>query len=210
VPTTDYLWGKGILPFLKVDAGMLPADDDVQLMKPIPDFDALLEKAVANKIFGTKMRSVIQHANPEGVRAIAAQQFEFAKKIIGYGLIPIIEPEVDIHAPDKAEAEVVLLEELYRGLLELAPEDKVIFKLSLPSVDNFYRTLMENPHTLRVVALSGGYSQAEAVEILRRNNGVTASFSRALAEGLYVNQTDEEFNAALSKSIAAIAEASNT
>jgi len=209
LPTTDYLWGKGILPFLKIDAGLDAEAGRAQLMKPIPGLDALLEKAVENKVFGTKMRSVIHGAEPDSVKAVVAQQFALAKKIIGYGLIPIIEPEVDIYAPDKAEAEVMLLEALYRELLELHPEDKVIFKLSLPSADNFYRTLMENPHTLRVVALSGGYSQAEAIEILRRNNGVIASFSRALAEGLHADQTDEEFNATLGKSIEAIAAASN-
>ena len=210
LPTTDYLWGKGILPFLKIDAGLDAEAGRAQLMKPIPGLDALLEKAVENKVFGTKMRSVIHGAEPDSVKAVVAQQFALAKKIIGYGLIPIIEPEVDIYAPDKAEAEVMLLEALYRELLELHPEDKVIFKLSLPSADNFYRTLMENPHTLRVVALSGGYAQAEAIEILRRNTGVIASFSRALAEGLYADQTDAEFNAVLGKSIETIAEASNT
>ncbi|MCL2343278.1 MAG: fructose-bisphosphate aldolase, partial [Firmicutes bacterium] len=133
LPTTDYLWGKGILPFLKIDAGLDAEAGRAQLMKPIPGLDALLEKAVENKVFGTKMRSVIHGAEPDSVKAVVAQQFALAKKIIGYGLIPIIEPEVDIYAPDKAEAEVMLLEALYRELLELHPEDKVIFKLSLPS-----------------------------------------------------------------------------
>ena len=211
VPTTDYLWGKGILPFLKVDAGLAAENNGAQMMKPIPGLDALLEKAVKNRVFGTKMRSVIHSADPQGIKAVVAQQFELARKILGCGLVPIIEPEVDIHAPDKAQAEVVLLEELFKGLIDaLEPKDKVIFKLTLPSVDNFYHALMENPHTLRVVALSGGYSQAEADEVLRRNTGVIASFSRALAEGLRAEMSDETFNETLGASIKAIAAASST
>jgi fructose-bisphosphate aldolase class I len=208
--TTKYLCGKDILPFLKVDSGLADIGDDVQLMKPIPGLDKLLSKAVDNNIFGTKMRSVIKGANTKGIKDIVAQQFETAGKIIGYDLIPIIEPEVDINIPDKQEAEMILKKELLAGLAGLSSNDKVIFKITLPSQDNFYKELMNDPHTLRVVALSGGYPQQQANEILSRNKGLIASFSRALTEGLNVNQTDAEFDEILGRSIKAIASASAT
>jgi len=208
--TTAYLCGKDILPFLKVDVGLADINNDVQLMKPIMSLDTLLSKAVEHKVFGTKMRSVIKGANPKGIKEVVAQQFEIAKKIIGYGLVPIIEPEVDINISDKQQAEVILKQELLAGLAGLAEADKVIFKLTLPTEDNFYKDLIGAAHTVRVVALSGGYSQQEANKILSRNIGVIASFSRALTEGLDVKQTDAEFDAALGKSIKAIAAASAT
>ena len=208
--TTAYLSAKEILPFLKVDLGLADIEHDVQLMKPITGLDDLLAKALEHKVFGTKMRSVIKGANPQGIKAIVAQQFEIAKKIIGYGLVPIIEPEVDIDIPDKSQAEAILKQELLAGLSGLAPSDKVIFKLTLPAQDDFYKELMDDTHTLRVVALSGGYSQQKANEILSRNAGVIASFSRALTEGLNANQTDAEFNGVLGESIKAIAAASAT
>jgi fructose-bisphosphate aldolase class I len=208
VPTTDYLLKKGILPFLKVDLGLQELHDDVQLMKPITNLDALLKKAVANKAFGTKMRSVIKGANAKGIREIVAQQFDVARQIIGYGLVPIIEPEVDINIPDKSAAEAILKDELRKGLAALAAEQKVMLKLSLPTEDNFYQDLLADTHLVRLVALSGGYTQAQANEKLAQNSGVIASFSRALTEGLSASQTDEEFNQALSKSIQAIAAAS--
>lgn len=207
-PTTDYLWSKGILPFLKVDLGLADVNNDVQLMKPITNLDAVLKKAVVHKVFGTKMRSVIKGANAQGIKDAVAQQFEIAKKIIGYGLVPIIEPEVDINITDKQQAEVIVRQELLAGLKTLATDKKVIFKLSLPTQDNFYRELMDDPRTLRVVALSGGYTQQQANNILARNEGVIASFSRALTEGLYMNQNDEEFNKILGNSIRNITSAS--
>ena len=209
VPTTDYLLNKGILPFLKIDLGLAELNKDVQLMKPITNLDAILEKAVKNKVFGTKMRSVIKGANPEGIHDIVAQQFDIAKKVMEYGLVPIIEPEVDIHIPDKAEAEIILKDELYRGLNALSSDQKVMFKLTLPEEDNFYASLMTDPHVVRVVALSGGYTQAQANEKLSKNKGVIASFSRALTEGLFVSLSDEEFNRVLGNSIEAIVTASN-
>jgi fructose-bisphosphate aldolase class I len=208
--TTAYLRAKDILPFLKVDLGLDDVANDVQLMKPMPNLDSLLAKAVEHKVFGTKMRSVIKGANPKGIAAVVAQQFEIAKRIIGYGLVPIIEPEVDINIPDKREAEVILKKELLSGLAGLSPSDKVVFKLTLPEEDDFYKSLMDDVHTLRVVALSGGYSRQKANELLSRNKGVIASFSRALTEGLNANQTDEEFNKTLGESIKAIATASAT
>lgn len=208
--TADYLWDvKGILPFLKVDAGLADLDMGVQLMKPIPDLDALLKRAVERNIFGTKMRSLIKEANPEGIEAVLHQQFELAKKIADYGLVPIIEPEVDITIADKKEAELLLKEGIIRYLADLEDE-LVIFKLSLPSVDDFYADIMEDKHVVRVVALSGGYSREEANTLLARNHGLIASFSRALVEGLNDAQTEQEFNEMLGASIAEIAEASNT
>ncbi len=207
-PTTDYLWSKGILPFLKVDLGLADVNNDVQLMKPITNLDAVLKKAVEHKVFGTKMRSVIKGANVLGIKEVVAQQFEVAKRIISYGLVPMIEPEVDINITDKQQAEVILKQELIAGLKTLCIDKKVIFKLSLPTQDNFYRELMDDPHTIRVVALSGGYPQQQANEILARNEGVIASFSRALSEGLNANQNDEEFNKILGNSIKSIKAAS--
>jgi fructose-bisphosphate aldolase class I len=208
--TTAYLCAKDILPFLKVDSGLAEVESDVQLMKPMPGLDGLLAKAVEHKVFGTKMRSVIKGANAQGIKKVVAQQFEIAKKIIGYGLVPIIEPEVDINISDKQQAEVILKQELLAGLAGLAASDKVIFKLTLPEQDNFYKELMDDVHTLRIVALSGGYSRQKANEMLSRNTGVIASFSRALTEGLSADQTEAEFNKTLGESIKAIAAASAT
>lgn len=209
--TADFLWEKkGIVPFLKVDKGLAPLKDGVQVMKPIDGLDNLLKRANERNIFGTKMRSFIKEANTEGIKTVVQQQFDIAKQIVAAGLVPIIEPEVDIHAQDKAESERILKEEFFKHLAKLDENEKVMFKVSLPSEDNFYSDLIKDPHVVRVVALSGGYSQAEANKILARNHGMIASFSRALTEGLSANQTDEEFNAILGKSIEAIAEASNT
>ncbi|MCM3055696.1 fructose bisphosphate aldolase [Caldifermentibacillus hisashii] len=209
--TADFLWEKkGIVPFLKVDKGLAPLKDGVQVMKPIDGLDNLLKRANERNIFGTKMRSFIKEANAEGIKTVVQQQFDIAKQIAAAGLVPIIEPEVDIHAQDKAESERILKEEFFKHLAKLDENVKVMFKVSLPTEDNFYSDLIKDPHVVRVVALSGGYSQAEANKILARNHGMIASFSRALTEGLSANQTDEEFNAILGKSIEAIAEASNT
>ncbi|MFV0352375.1 MAG: fructose bisphosphate aldolase [Oscillospiraceae bacterium] len=209
--TADYLLTKkGILPFLKVDKGLAELEDGVQMMKPIEDLDALLKRAVVKSIFGTKMRSVIKEANPAGIQKVVEQQFTLAKQIFDAGLIPIIEPEVDIHSRDKQESETLLKQELKRHLAKLGKNVKVIFKLSIPSVDDFYSELMQDPHVVRVVALSGGYSQSEANEHLARNHGLIASFSRALAEGLSASQSDEAFNEMLERSVKAIAAASST
>jgi len=207
--TADYLLGKNILPFLKIDKGLNDLEDDVQTMKEIPGLEDLLKKALSYNVFGTKMRSVIKGANPIGIEKIVKQQFEIAKQIIAAGLVPIIEPEVDISIPDKAEAEVILKAELLKELAKLDDDEIVMFKLTLPSEDDFYKELTEEPHTLRVVALSGGYTRAEACEKLAANSGVIASFSRAFTEGLNVAQTDEEFDKALARSIKEIADASN-
>ena len=208
--TADFLWEKkGIVPFLKVDKGLAGLEDGVQLMKPINGLDDLLKRANERNIFGTKMRSFIREANPTGIKKIVQQQFDIANQIVEKGLIPIIEPEVDIHSADKAESERLLKEEIINQLSTFGKDVKVMFKLSLPTEDNFYSELIEDPHAVRVVALSGGYTQAEANEKLARNHGIIASFSRALTEGLTANQTDDEFNAMLSKSIQNIYEASN-
>ena len=208
--TADFLWEKkGIVPFLKVDKGLAGLEDGVQLMKPINGLDDLLKRANERNIFGTKMRSFIREADPTGIKKIVQQQFDIANQIVEKGLIPIIEPEVDIHSADKAESERLLKEEIINQLSTLGKDVKVMFKLSLPTEDNFYSELIEDPHAVRVVALSGGYTQAEANEKLARNHGIIASFSRALTEGLTANQTDDEFNAMLSKSIQNIYEASN-
>jgi fructose-bisphosphate aldolase class I len=208
--TADYLLEKGILPFLKVDVGLADLEDDVQLMKTIPGLDELLKKAVEHNIFGTKMRSVIKGANQKGIEKVVKQQFEVAKLIISNGLVPIIEPEVDINIPDKGEAEAILKVEIFKELAKLDANDKVIFKLTLPKEDNFYKDLIVEEHTIRVVALSGGYTREVACQILSKNEGIIASFSRAFTEGINVNQTEEEFNRTLEKSIKAIADASNT
>jgi fructose-bisphosphate aldolase, class I len=207
--TADYLWSvKRVVPFLKVDRGLVPEENSVQLMKPIPNLDALLATARQKGVFGTKMRSVIKRANKAGVRDIARQQFDFARQILAAGLVPILEPEVDIHSPDKAEAEELLRQNLLDGLEDVPDDQTVMLKLTLPEEDNFYRELVEHPRVLRVVALSGGYSREEANARLARNPGVVASFSRALTEGLSANQTDEEFNRALDNAIQSIYEAS--
>lgn len=209
--SADYLWSvKGVVPFLKVDKGLAPEEDGVQLMKPIPDLDALLERARQKGIFGTKMRSVIKRANEKGIKAVVDQQFEIGRRILAAGFMPILEPEVDIHAPDKAEAEAILKRYLLEGLETLDEGQQVMFKLTLPDVDDFYRELIEHPRVLRVVALSGGYTRAEANAKLARNHGMVASFSRALTEGLHVSQSDEEFDKVLDESIQSIYEASLT
>jgi fructose-bisphosphate aldolase class I len=210
-PTADYLWNvKNVVPILKVDKGLADERDGVQLMKPMPGLDALLAKAKSKGIFGTKMRSVIKQANAAGVAAVAKQQFEVGKQIIAAGLVPIIEPEVDIHCPQKAEAEVMLKACLLAELNALQPEQIVMLKLTLPEQDNFYSECIAHPNVLKVVALSGGYSREEANARLARNNGMVASFSRALAEGLSAQQSDAEFDAKLDASIESIFQASST
>ncbi|GIP38176.1 fructose-bisphosphate aldolase class 1 [Paenibacillus sp. J31TS4] len=207
--TADYLWEKkGVVPFLKVDKGLAEQENGVQLMKPITGLDELLKRAVDRNIFGTKMRSVIKEANPEGIRQVVEQQFAVGRQIVDMGLVPIIEPEVDIYSTDKEQSEALLKEVLLEQLGKLGPDVKIMLKLAIPTQDNFYKELMEDPHVVRVVALSGGYSQAEANEKLAGNQGLIASFSRALSEGLSAGQTDEEFDATLAKSIQAIYEAS--
>ncbi|HME99004.1 MAG TPA: fructose bisphosphate aldolase [Terriglobia bacterium] len=210
-PTADYLWNlKRVVPFLKVDKGLDAEKDGVQLMKPMPALGALLEKAKAECIFGTKMRSVIKQANEAGIKDIVNQQFDLAAQIIAAGLMPIVEPEVDIHCPEKGKAEGLLKEAILQKLNQLPAGQLVMLKLTLPEQDNFYADFVKHPKVLRVVALSGGYSRDEANDRLRRNRGVIASFSRALAEGLSTQQSDTEFNAMLDKSIQNIFEASNT
>ncbi|MBP1039683.1 fructose bisphosphate aldolase [Vagococcus sp. BWB3-3] len=209
LPTVDYLWEKkGILSFLKIDKGLAEEVDGVQLLKPIPDLADLLEKANDHHIFGTKERSLIKLANREGIKAVVTQQFELAKQVSAAGLVPIIEPEVAIDSPEKEEAEAMLKAELVAHLAELEPHVKVMLKLSIPTVDNFYAELAEDPHVVRVVALSGGYSQEEANEWLSRNHQLIASFSRALSEGLRFQQSPEEFNQMLEASVLAIYQAS--
>ena len=209
--TADYLWNqKRVVPFLKVDKGLAPRENGVQLMKPIPGLDQLLEKAKTRNIFGTKMRSLIHEANKEGIHAIAQQQFTLAKQIAAAGFVPIIEPEVDIHSADKADSEKLLKAEIQKHLLSLPAETRVMLKLTIPTEDNLYLDFVHNPHVVRVAALSGGYSRAEANEKLARNHGMIASFSRALAQGLNVGQTEKEFNAMLSESVQSIYQASIT
>ena len=210
-PTADYLWGaKRVVPFLKIDKGLAELRDGVQLMKPMPDLAALLQRANAKRIFGTKMRSVIQRSDAAGVRAVVAQQFEVATQILAAGLMPIVEPEVDIHCPDKAQAEALLKAELQQALGGLGAGQQVMLKLTLPSVDDFYAELTRDPRVLKVVALSGGYSRAEGNALLARNHGVIASFSRALVEGLSAPQSDADFDAELDEAIQGIYEASIT
>jgi fructose-bisphosphate aldolase, class I len=211
LPTADYLWNvKRVVPFLKVDNGLEAEKDGVQLMKPIPGLAALLEKAKAKHIFGTKMRSFIKQADEAGIKDIVRQQFELAAQIIAAGLVPIVEPEVDIHCPEKAKAERLLKAAILEKLNQLPGGQLVILKLTLPEQDNFYADFVKHPKVLRVVALSGGYSREEANNRLRRNHGIIASFSRALAEGLLAQQSDAEFNAMLDQSIQSIFEASKT
>jgi fructose-bisphosphate aldolase, class I len=210
-PAANYLWNvKGVVPFLKVDKGLDAEKDGVQLMKAIPRLAELLERAKSKRIFGTKMRSVIKQANAAGIKDIVNQQFELARQIIAAGLMPIVEPEVDIHCPEKAKAEGLLKAAILEKLNQLPADQLVILKLTLPEQDNFYADLVKHPKVLRVVALSGGYSRDEANNRLRRNHGVVASFSRALAEGLSAQQSVAEFNATLDKSIQSIFEASKT
>lgn len=210
-PTADYLWNvKQIVPFLKVDKGLEAEKDGVQMMKPMPDLAALLDKAVSKNIFGTKMRSVIKQASPGGIQNIVNQQFETAAQIIAAGLVPIVEPEVDIHCPEKSAAEALLKTALLEKLNGLGADELVMLKLTLPEEVDLYADLTSHPNLVRVVALSGGYTREEADERLRKNHGVVASFSRALLEGLSVQQTDAEFNAMLDASIQSIYEASIT
>jgi fructose-bisphosphate aldolase class I len=210
-PTADYLWNvKRIVPFLKVDKGLAAEKDGVQLLKPMPELGALLGRATAKRIFGTKMRSFIKQANGPGIRNIVTQQFEAARQIIAAGLIPIVEPEVDIHSPEKAKAEELLAAAILAELGRLAAEQLVMLKLTLPEKDDLYADLVKHPRVVRVVALSGGYSREEGNKRLRRNHGVVASFSRALVEGLSAQQSDAEYNAMLDASIQSIFEASNT
>ena len=209
--TADYLWEeKGVIPFLKIDKGLAEKQDGVQLMKDMPDLENLLYRANDKHIFGTKMRSVIHDNNPEGIRKVVKQQFEIAQKVLDAGLVPIIEPEVDIHSPHKFEAEQILKDELLDHLNDIDEKDKVIFKLTLPEEDNFYQELIEHPKVMRVVALSGGYTRQDANHKLANNKGMIASFSRALAEGLLYDQSEQDFDDLLGESIKTIAEASNT
>lgn len=206
-----YLWKvKRVIPFLKVDKGLADDVDGVQVMKPMPDLDALLVRAKSKGIFGTKMRSVIKHASAGGVAAVVEQQFVVGKQILGHGLVPIIEPEVDIHSPSKAAAEDMLRSAILDHLGTLSADQPVMLKLTLPDRDGFYQPLVDHPNVLRVVALSGGYSREEANERLARNHGVIASFSRALTEGLSAQQSDAEFDAALDAAIESIYRASIT
>lgn len=207
--TADYLWEeKGIAPFLKVDKGLQPEANGVQLMKDIPTLDELLKKGIEKHIFGTKMRSVIKSANEEGIKAIVAQQFDIAKKILSYGLIPIIEPEVDIHSVDKEKCEEILKKEIFANLDKLDKDQKIMLKLTIPSVEGFYSDVIAHDNVLRVVALSGGYTRADSNEKLAKNPGLIASFSRALTEGLNVDQTQKEFDDLLEESIDGIYQAS--
>lgn len=210
-PTADYLWNvKQVVPFLKVDQGLAVEKDGVQLMKPIAGLATLLVKAKAKRIFGTKMRSVVKQANASGIKSLVEQQFEVAGQIIAAGLLPIVEPEVDIHCPEKARAEELLKAAVLEKLNKLAEGEVVMLKLTLPEQADFYSDLIRHPRVLRVVALSGGYSQEDADARLRRDHGMVASFSRALLEGLSAQQSDAEFNAVLEKSIQSIFDASNT
>ena len=209
-PTADYLWNvKQVVPFLKVDQGLAAEKDGVRLMKPMPALAALLTKAKAKRIFGTKMRSVIKQANAAGIKNIVDQQFEVAEQIIAAGLLPIVEPEVDIHCPEKARSEELLKAAILEKLNKLSEDQFVMLKLTLPEEDDFYSDLHRHPRVVRVVALSGGYSQESADDRLRRDHGMVASFSRALLEGLSAQQSDAEFNSVLEKSIQSIYEASN-
>ena len=210
-PTADYLWKvKRVVPFLKVDQGLAAEKDGVQLMKPIPALDALLDRAKTKRIFGTKMRSVIKQADQAGIRDIVLQQFEVGQQIISADFVPILEPEVDIRCPEKAKAEQFLKAAILEKLNELPATQFVMLKLTLPEQDDFYADLIKHPRVLRVVALSGGYSREEANNRLRKQHGMVASFSRALVEGLTAQQSDAEFNALLDKSIQSIFDASNT
>ena len=209
-PTADYLWNvKRVVPFLKIDQGVAAEKDGVQLMKPMPTLGALLDKAGAKRIFGTKMRSVIKQANQAGIEDIVLQQFEVGQQIISANLVPILEPEIDIRCPQKATAEQLLKAGILKKLDELPASQFVMLKLTLPEQDDFYADFVKHPRVVRVVALSGGYSQDEANKRLRKQHGVIASFSRALVEGLTAQQSDADFNGVLDKSIQSIFDASN-
>ena len=208
-PTAQFMWEeRGVVPFLKVDKGLADAANGVKMMKPMPDLDALLSRAVAAGIFGTKMRSVIDAANAQGIKDVVAQQFEVGKQILAHGLVPIIEPEVTISIADKAQAEVMLLAALTEHLNALPAGTEVMLKLTLPEVANHYKSLVEHPAVMRVVALSGGYSRDESNSRLAQNTGVIASFSRALTEGLSAQQSDADFNATIAATIDSIYQAS--
>jgi len=210
-PAAEFLWAtKQVVPFLKIDKGLADEANGVQLMKPMPTLDDLLKKAKSKGIFGTKERSVIKQNNAEGIKAVVAQQFEVAKQVLGHGLVPIVEPEVDIKCPDKAGAEKVLKAELQAALDKLPADKQVMLKLTIPEVDNLYADLVKHPRVLKVVALSGGYSRDEANKRLAKQNGMIASFSRALTEGLTAQQSDAEFNGALDTAIESIYQASKT
>jgi fructose-bisphosphate aldolase class I len=210
-PTARYLWNeKNVVPFLKVDKGLADVENGAQVMKPMPDLNKLLDKARANGVFGTKMRSVIKEANAAGIDAVVGQQFEIGRQIVAAGLVPIIEPEVDINCPDKAAAEDLLHAAIMKELDSLGEGELVMLKLTLPEKDNLYADCIAHPNVVRVVALSGGYSREEANERLSRQNGMVASFSRALSEGLKAQQSDEAFNAMLDASIQSIFDASST
>jgi fructose-bisphosphate aldolase class I len=210
-PTADYLWNvKRIVPFLKVDKGLAAERAGVQLMKPMPELSGLLDRAKAQRIFGTKMRSFIKRADSAGIAEIVTQQFDVARQIIGAGLVPIVEPEVDIHCPDKAQAEELLKAQILEKLDGLAADQLVMLKLTLPETDDLYAECVKHSNVVRVIALSGGYSRKDGNERLRRNHGVVASYSRALVEGLSAQQSDAEYNAVLDDSIQSIFEASNT
>ena len=210
-PTADYLWNvKRVVPFLKVDQGLAAEKDGVQLMKPMPMLAALLDKARAKRIFGTKMRSVIKQADEAGIKNVVIQQFEIARQIISANLVPIIEPEIDIHCPEKGKAEKLLKAAILEKVNELPDGQFIMLKLTLPEQNDFYAEFVKHPRVLRVVALSGGYSREEANNRLRKNHGVVASFSRALVERLTAQQSDAEFNAMLDKSIQCIFDASNS
>lgn len=209
IPTGQYLWEKcGVVPFLKVDKGLAAEENGCQVMKPMPDLDALLTRGVAKGMFGTKMRSVISAANPAGIKSVVDQQFEVGKQILGHGLVPIIEPEVTISITDKAEAEEMLRDEILAHLDALPDDQDVMLKLTLPEVDNLYKPLVDHPRVLKVVALSGGYSRDEANDRLSRQTGMIASFSRALTEGLSADQSDEAFDKMLDAAIESIYQAS--
>jgi fructose-bisphosphate aldolase, class I len=210
-PTADYLWNvKRVVPFLKVDKGLEAQKDGVQMMKPMPELASLLEKAKSKRIFGTKMRSLIKQANPASIKKIVSQQFEFARQIIAMDLIPIVEPEVDIHCPDKSAAETLLKAAILEKLNVLETGEQVMLKLTLPEQADLYADCVHHPRVVRVVALSGGYTREEADDRLRKNHGVVASFSRALLEGLSEKQTDAEFDTTLDASIRGIYGASIT
>ena len=211
IGSAEYLWSKKkVVPFLKVDKGLEDEVDGVQMMKPMPQLDDLLTRAVGNGIFGTKMRSVIKIADPTGIKNVVAQQFAVGRQVLAAGLVPIIEPEVDINSPSKDAAETLLKAALLDELSTQSADQPVMLKLTLPSVDDFYAELVAHPSVLRVVALSGGYSRDDANAKLSRNHGMIASFSRALTEGLSARQSDSDFDAALDAAIASIYAASNT
>jgi fructose-bisphosphate aldolase class I len=210
-PAADYLWNtKKVVPFLKIDKGLADEANGVQLMKPMPTLDDLLKKAKSKGIFGTKERSVIKQNNAEGIKAVVKQQFEIARQVLSHGLVPIVEPEVDIKNPDKKGSEAVLKKEILAELDKLPANQQVMLKLTIPDVDNFFAELIKHPRVLKVVALSGGYSREEANKRLAKQNGMIASFSRALSEGLTAQQSDAEFNGSLDKAIQSIYDASKT